>query len=282
MRHSVTYTLLFAAAVCVVCAILVSSSAVSLLELQQANARLDRMKNVLMAASLAEATERLSAEEIKERFRTIKAVAIELETGLPAPDIDTDAYDQRKAAADPATSREAPPNPSIIKRLPNHAVVYQVLDDRGEVQMLVLPVEGYGLWSTLYGFVALDADTRTIRGLTYYQHLETPGLGGEVDNPSWKALWPGRVAFDETGATVISVIKGRAGSPQDDPYRVDGLSGATITSRGVTYMLRFWLGETGFRPFLKRFQESQATTMKAEEESSDGDTGEKSIARSAF
>ena len=282
MQHSVKYTLLFAAAVCVVCAILVSSSAVSLSELQQANARLDKMKNVLMAAGLAEATERLSAEDINERFRTIEAVAIELETGLLAPDIDTAAYDQRKAAADPATSREAPPNLSVIKRLPNHAVVYQVLNNRGEVSMLVLPVEGYGLWSTLYGFLALDADTRTIRGLTYYQHLETPGLGGEVDNPSWKALWPGRVAFDDTGSPVISVIKGRAGSPQEDPHQVDGLSGATITSRGVTHMLRFWLGEAGFGPYLTRFRESQTSTMQAEEESFDGDTGEKSIARSAF
>ncbi len=282
MQHSVAYTLLFAAAVCVVCAILVSSSAVSLSELQQTNARLDKMKNVLMAAGLAEATERLGPEEIEERFSAIKALAIELETGLPAPDVDTATYDQRKAAADPATSREAPPNFSVIKRLPNHAVVYQVLNGRGEVQMLVLPIEGYGLWSTLYGFVALDADTRTIRGLTYYQHLETPGLGGEVDNPSWKALWPGRMALDENGSPVISVIKGRAGSPQDDPYRVDGLSGATITSRGVTNMLQFWLGDPGFGPYLKRFREGQASIMKAEEESFDGDTGEKSIARSAL
>ena len=142
MQHSVKYTLLFAAAVCVVCTILVSSSAVSLSELQQANARLDKMKNVLMAAGLAEATERLSAEDINERFRTIEAVAIELETGLPAPDIDTAAYDQRKAAADPATSREAPPNLSVIKRLPNHAVVYQVLNNRGEVSMLVFTGRG--------------------------------------------------------------------------------------------------------------------------------------------
>ena len=190
MQHSVAYTLLFAAAVCVVCAILVSSSAVSLSELQQTNARLDKMKNVLMAAGLAEATERLSREEIEERFRTIKAVAIELETGLPAPDIDTATYDQRKAAADPARSRIAPPNASVIKRLPNQAVVYHVLNGGGEVAVLVLPVEGYGLWSTLYGFLALDADTRTIRGLTYYQHLETPGLGGEVTTRAGKPFGP--------------------------------------------------------------------------------------------
>ncbi len=267
MQHSVAYTLLFAAAVCVLCAILVSSSAVSLSELQQTNARLDKMKNVLMAAGLAEATERLSPEEIEERFRSIKAVAVELETGLPAPDIDTATYDQRKAAVDPTTSRIAPRNSAVIKRVPNHAVVYQVLNGTGDVQMLVLPIEGYGLWSTLYGFLALDADTKTIRGLTYYQHLETPGLGGEVDNPSWKALWPGRVALDEKGSPVISVIKGRAGSPKDDPHRVDGLSGATITSRGVTYMLQFWLGEPGFGPYLKRFRDSQASIMKAEEKS---------------
>ena len=116
---------------------------------------------------------------------------------------------------------------------------------------MILPVEGLGLWSTLYGFLAVDADLETIRGLTFYEHAETPGLGGEVDNPRWKSLWPGRRTTVD-GEPRIEVIRGRAGPPGEDPYRVDGLSGAAITGRGVTNLLRFWLSDEGFRPYLTR------------------------------
>ena len=100
--------------------------------------------------------------------------------------------------------------------------------------MLIMPIEGKGLWSTLYGFLSLDADMNTVRGITFYKHGETPGLGGEVDNPNWKALWNERQAFDADGSVEISVIKGRAGPASEDPHRVDGLSGATLTSKGVS------------------------------------------------
>ena len=71
----------------------------------------------------------------------------------------------------------------------DQTLVYELRDDAGALDLVVLPVHGLGLWSILYGFVALDADLETIRGLTYYEHKETPGLGGEVDNPRWKSLW---------------------------------------------------------------------------------------------
>ena len=257
MRHSVGYTIMFAAVVCVVCAIVVSTSAVSLADLQAANAILDKRKNVLSAAGLIESGQSISAEEVENIFEKIETVVIDLESGEEASEIDSAEYDQRKAKLDPALSRAAPPNAAVIKRLPKHAVVYHVLDDQGKVEMVVLPIEGYGLWSTLYGFLALDADTKTIRGLTYYEHKETPGLGGEVDNPRWKALWPGRVAFDENWKPDIKVIKGRVGPPSEAPHQVDGLSGATITSRGVTHMLDFWLGENGFSKYLENFRESR-------------------------
>ena len=106
------------------------------------------------------------------------------------------------------------------------------------------------LWSTLYGFLALDARTFEIQGITFYQHGETPGLGGEIDNPKWKALWPGKRAFDENMNPVIEVVKGQASADNE----VDGLSGATMTSRGVTNLLRFWLGENGYGPYLKWFR----------------------------
>ena len=119
--------------------------------------------------------------------------------------------------------------------------------------MVVLPVEGKGLWSTLYGFVALKPDIKTIAGITFYEHGEKPGLGGEVDNPSWKAKWPGKRAFDDNWTPKIMVVKGQA----KDEYGVDGLSGATITSRGVGNLLQFWLGADGFGTYLKNFREGR-------------------------
>ena len=124
----------------------------------------------------------------------------------------------------------------------------------GTVDAVVIPVEGYGLWGTLYGYLALEHDGNTIRGITYYDHKETPGLGGEVDNPKWKALWPGRKAY-ENGEPAIKVIKGLAGSVEEAPHHIDGMSGATITSNGITHMMDFWLGENGYGPFLKKFRE---------------------------
>ncbi len=257
MQRSIAYTVFFAGAVCVLCAILVSTSAVSLADLQDANATLDKRKNVLSAAGLIEAGQAVSAEQVEQLFENIEAVAVELESGEENADIDPATYDQQKARKDPEMSREIPPNPSVIMRLPKYAVVYHVVDGQGQVEMIVLPIEGYGLWGTLYGFLALDADTKTIRGLTYYQHKETPGLGGEVDNPRWKALWPGRVAFDENWQPAIKVIKGKVGPPSEAPHQVDGLSGATITSRGVTNMLDFWLGENGFGAYLENFRKGR-------------------------
>jgi len=257
MRHNATYTFLFAAAVCIVCGVLVSTSAVSLKDLQEKNAKLDKMRNVLMVAGLARSDEKLSGEEIHKRFQAIKPVVIDLATGELADSIDPETYDQRAAAADPELSKPAPPNSARVKRLPKYALIYEVLDKGGNVKMFVLPVEGYGLWSTLYGFLALDTDLNTVRGLSYYEQGETAGLGGEVDNPKWKAHWPGRKVFDDSGKVALSVIKGSAGPPDQDPYHVDGISGATLTCRGVTNMIHFWLGENGFGPFLKKLRESK-------------------------
>lgn len=255
MRHDALYTILFSAAVCVVCAVLVSSAAVSLKENQVRNAALDKQRNVLFAAGLAEPGDRLGTEEVQRLFGSIRPVVIDLESGEPT-DVDPLTFDQAKAASNPATSREAPENRASVQRLPNRALVYEVLEG-GQASMAVIPIEGYGLWSTLYGFLAVDRDGTTVRGITYYQHGETPGLGGEVDNPKWKATWPGRRIYDGSGATAIRVIKGAAGPPEEAPHEVDGLTGATITSNGVTSMLAFWLGESGFDNYLQRFKEGQ-------------------------
>ena len=254
MQGSVGYNLGFAAAVCLVCAVVVSSAAVALADRQERNAALDRQRNVLLAAGLASDDERLDADAIAARSAGITPVVLTLSTGEVAPDVDPVGFDQRAASIDSARSAAAPDNVAGVMRLPDEALVYEVRGEAGGVDLVVLPVEGLGLWGTLYGFVALEGDLRTIRGLTFYEHKETPGLGGEVDNPRWKALWPGRLAFDDDLSPAIAVVKGLAGGVDEAPYAVDGLSGATITSRGVTNLLRFWLGPDGFGPYLARLR----------------------------
>ena len=247
------YIVGFAAAVCGVFGAVVSIAAVQLKPQQVENKVLDQQKQVLSVANLLPERGGDKAA-IKQLFDSnIKAEVIELHSGKPVEGVDVATFDQQKAKKDPASSAPAPTNNAKIQRLPKQAKVFQVMKD-GKVDAIVLPIEGYGLWSTLYGFLALEADGTTIKGITYYEHGETPGLGGEVDNPLWKAKWPGRKAFDDQGKVAIAVAKGDFSDKAAHPYKVDALSGATITSNGVTNMLQFWLGEHGFGPYLTEYK----------------------------
>ena len=248
------YILGFAALVCLVCAVLVSGSAVALRSLQDENAERERRRNVLVASGLADPDETLSNEELDARFRSVRAVVLDLSSGAEISGADPASVDPLVEAGNADSSRPVPENPARVRRVENRSVVY-LIEPGGTLEAVVLPVRGQGLWSVLYGFVALEADLNTVRGLTFYEHKETPGLGGEVDNPDWKALWPGRRVFgSDLAEPVIEVVRTAAGSPEEDPHRVDGLAGATMTSRGVTNLLRFWLAGNGFGPFLDRLR----------------------------
>ena len=258
MRHNdPLYIIGFAGAVCVVCSLLVSGSATLLKERQLANAQLDKQRKVLDVSGLMEPGKRLPRDEVDALFKNrIKVKFVELSTGALAEEgrFDVAIYNPKKALKDPALSVEAKANKAGVSRVPLYGMIYEIYAEDGTLDRLVLPIEGKGLWSTLYGFVALDGDGTTIRGLTFYKHGETPGLGGEIVNPSWKAKWPGRKVFDDEWKPQIRVIKGPAGSPEEAPHEVDGLSGATITSNGVTNLLRFWFGEQGFGPYLAQMR----------------------------
>ena len=150
-RQATGYTLLFATAICIVCGILVSSFAVSLEDLQDDNIALDKQKRVLEAVGLLQPGEPIDEAEVAERFEPIEPVLIELGSGEPV-DGDTATFDQQRRARDPATSAEAPDNLARVKRIPDRALLYEVRGDGGELEMVVLPIEGLGLWGTLYGF----------------------------------------------------------------------------------------------------------------------------------
>ena len=257
-RDSPLYTLGFAAAVCLACALPIAAAAVTLRPKQELNARIDRLSKVLVVAGLMERGESLSAADVEARFaQSIVARAVDMRTGEYIDSVDANGYDQRKAQKDPARSSAVAENAARVLRVPTVGVVYEVKRD-GALQNVIVPSQGYGLWSTMYGYLALEADARTVSGITFYEHGETAGLGGEIENPKWQAKWVGRRALDDDGAVRLQVIKGTAGTVADDPYHVDGLSGATITSRGVSSTLAFWLGADGFGPYLQKLQQQPA------------------------
>ena len=244
-----------ALALCVVCSVVVSAAAVVLKPAQEVNKTRDLKRNILMAAGLYDA-----GLTIEEQFQRVDSRVVDISTGQYATDIDPEGFDQRAAAKDPATSVALDSDADIanIIRQSRYAMVYLVNDEAGDLSKVILPVHGYGLWSTLYGFVALESDGNTIAGLGFYEHKETPGLGGEVDNPRWKDLWKGKQVYRD-GAVAISVVKGSVEQGSDAAnWQVDGLSGATLTSRGVSNLVQYWLGEDGFEPYLRNLREGDA------------------------
>lgn len=248
-------TLLVTILLCVICSVVVSSAAVILKPKQVANKELDRKSNILAAAGIAD-----PSKSVDELFAQITTRYVDLDSGkfvdVPA------GYDDAKAAKDPQQGTQLARKDDIagIKYQANVKPVYLVLNAEGGVAKVVLPVHGKGLWSTLYGFLALEGDLNTVVGLGFYSHAETPGLGGEVDNPAWKALWPGKKVYgSDTTDPQIGLIKGAVdASTPNAEFKIDGLSGATLTSNGVTHLVQFWMGENGYAPFLNNLRAGEA------------------------
>ena len=255
-KESVARTLTVALLVCLVCSVVVSAAAVALKPVQTTNKLQDKQRNILQIAGLFD-----PGASVQEQFQQITPRLVDLRTGEFSDALDALTFDQQKASKDPAMSRQLDGEQDIasIRRRADYSTVYVVENPDGSIKTLILPIHGYGLWSTLYGFMALESDLKTVVGLGFYQHAETPGLGGEVDNPNWKAQWTGKVVFDESGKPAISVVKGSVDpSNPNAEHQVDGLAGATLTSRGVENLVRFWLGEDGFGPFLEHLRAGEA------------------------
>lgn len=237
-----------AVALCLACSIVVSSAAVLLKPLQQRNASLALKREVLVVAGLYRPD-----ADIESQLQQIEIRLISLASGEYVDDAaEPTSFDYRNAAKDPSQGTKLSSIDDIanIKNRADLMPVYLVRTDRG-IETVILPVYGYGLWSTMHGLLALAKDGRTIKALSFYEHRETAGLGSEITNPDWSALWTGKLATDATGKPAIRVIKGAVDSATPDArYQVDGLAGATLTGNGVTNLMQFWLGQLGFGPYL--------------------------------
>ena len=264
-NDSLEKTIAIAVSLCLVCAVLVSFAAVALKPLQVNNKEADMKKNILDVAGLLE-----EGADINAAFaEKIEAKIVDLETGDYVENINANEYDQRKAAKDPAQSVAIPKEKDIahIRVKAKYAKVFLVKEG-GAIKSIILPMNGYGLWSTLYGFLSVDPDGQTVQSINFYDQAETPGLGGEVVNPNWRALWKGKKVYAETdqpslekgliteadiGEPALSLIKGVVDNTKPgSQYQVDGLAGATLTSTGVTNLVRYWMSNEGFAPYLKK------------------------------
>lgn len=255
--ESPLYTLKVAVLLCVVCAILVSSAAVFLKPKQDENKKLDIQKSLLMATGLIK-NDSATKSEIIEQYKKIKTIIVNLDDGSINNDLNPDSYDQKEAAKKPGMSKmiESSKDLAGIKRRELYSKVFLVKGEGAEYSQIVLPIYGKGLWSTMYGFLSIDPDTKTALGFSFYEHGETPGLGGEVDNAKWKAQWRGKVLVNDIYRPIIDVIKGRVNpSSEDAKSQIDGLSGATLTSNGVEHLFHYWLGSDGFGKFLGNVRE---------------------------
>lgn len=249
-KESVGRTFAVIFVLCLVCSVVVSGAAVLLKPTQELNKALDVQKNIVAVAGLD------GTDVAASYARSIDAKLLDLNTG-EFSDKPVLGYDQRIAAKEPESSIKLDPSedPAGIRRRANLAPVYMAKDEDGNLDSIILPIHGQGLWSTMYAFVAVAPDGNTIKGITYYDQGETPGLGGEVENPNWRAEFVGKKLYDENGQPAIKVVKG--GAPANAPSSVDGLSGATLTSKGVQQTFEFWLGDKGFGPFLTKVQKGE-------------------------
>ena len=219
------YTLFFVSTIAIVCSLLLSTAATSLREKQQANVALDKKKNILKSFGVL--PEKADAGFVESYYRdNIASIVVNYqgdEVEGDAGDIDLEEQEKK------------------IPNVEDRRFPVYVLNENDKRTAYTIPIIGKGLWSTLYGYLSLNSDLNEVRGITFYKHGETPGLGAEIEAAWFQGNFKGKRILDSKGKFVsITVVKGAASSYYDEPqlsHYVDGISGATITSKGVTAML---------------------------------------------
>ena len=240
-NESIGKTLAVVVSLCLVCAVIVSLTSVQLRPLQKANKAKDIQSNILAAAGIGK------VDNVAETFDAkIETRFVDMQSGEFAEPVEDFDFEKSKYDADLSKSLKENGIKDIagIQRITKRAPVYISKKEDGSTDAIILPIQGYGLWGVMYGFLALESDGETVKNINFYKHSETPGLGGEIQNPQWTAKWQGK-------ELPINIMKSGA----SNEHQIDGLSGATLTSNGVDHTVDFWTGENGFGPFLAKVRE---------------------------
>lgn len=248
-KDSIANTLIVSITLSLVASILVASTAIALKPVQERNAELYRQQIILDVAGLYSA-----GDDIEALFGNIETRMVDLASGDYSGDVSADGFDAIAAARDPDTGIDIPTDADVanIHQRARFAPVYLVRE-AGQLTQIILPIYGSGLWSTMRGFLAVDPDGNTVHGLRFYEHAETPGLGDQIDKPDWRGQWAGKKIFASGDQPRIAVIRGLVDQGSAEAiYQVDGISGATLTGRGVTNLVQYWTGPHGFGPYLAK------------------------------
>lgn len=257
-NNSLLKTFIVAIGVCAVCATLVSTANVVLRPIIEQNKLDFKRGNIVLAAGLVEPG--YKASDIAPAFEKIDPQVYDLlkdEFVTNADKFNPATFDERLMMNQDGYTLvpEGEVKPGV-PTVPRYVTIYLVKDKDGNLERVVLPFFGKGLWSTMYGFIALNKDLTTVERLLYYDQLETAGLGGEVENPIWADKWIGKKAYDESGKATLTVIKGTVDpSDKNAAYKVDGISGATLTCKGVNNQIGYWLNE--YRGLLAQLKAGQ-------------------------
>ncbi|SDI97844.1 Na+-transporting NADH:ubiquinone oxidoreductase subunit C [Ferrimonas sediminum] len=242
-KDSVLGTMTFSVVLCLLCSFMITGTVEVLKERKLVKKRSELKRYVLVAANIQ--------GDVEEMFdKHVTPMLVNLDSGETADLSEKEIldFDDRMAAINPDTSVKPKKDLARIKRRANQARVFKVVDDNGQLTSVVMPIHGKGLWSVVYGFVAIQPDLNTIEGMVVSEHGETPGLTDFLKDPQWLKGWHDKQIFDDSGKPVLAVVKG--GAKAGDSHGVDGVSGATKTGRGLQKAVRFWFGPEGYQTFL--------------------------------
>jgi Na+-transporting NADH:ubiquinone oxidoreductase subunit C len=222
VRQSNTYIILYSAAITIVCGGLLAFASTSLKDKQDANIAMEQKQNIL--ASVIALQEGDNIEEIY--LKKVKGFVIDFDGNLKdglQPQQVVIAAEYKKAPKD--------------RLLP----VYEFRNDSNQVEYAVMPVYGYGLWNNIWGFVAVKSDFNTVQGVKFQHAGETPGLGARIVTDEIADRFKGKKIFENGTLVSIAIQKGEGHDYSDNPHKVDGMSGATLTGKGVNNMLKDYM-----------------------------------------
>ncbi|AQS37420.1 NADH:ubiquinone oxidoreductase, Na(+)-translocating, C subunit [Shewanella psychrophila] len=253
-KDSVVGTMIFIISLSLLCSFMITGTAELLKERKLVKKR-DELKRYVLMASDVDIQGEKDFRTIFEK--SVTPVIINLDSGEIEALERTQVmdFDERMAAINPEKSRKPKKDTARIRSRADEVRVFKVFDEQGELSSVVMPIYGKGLWSIIYGYVALKPDFNTIENIVFYEHGETPGIGDFLNETEWTDKFRGKQIFDDKGKAVLKIVKG--GAKEGDIHGVDAVSGATMTGRGVQRSIQFWFGNEGFKVFLDKLKASE-------------------------
>lgn len=240
----------------VICSTFVSAAVVVLRPIQMNNKLLEQGRNIVALTGLLPVGEAPGDDELLELLKSLDARVVDIDSGRFEDSLDPWTFDMRRAVGDPELGVAVPAGQDLasIGRRSRYAPVYLVWKDEA-LDRVILPVRGAGMWSMLYGFIAMEPDFTTVSGMAFYEQNETPGLGDQITHGHWLEQWQGKQIYDDVGVPRFNVSEGVvAPGSVHAPFQVDGLTGATVTGNAVTGLVHYWFGPHGYQNFFEQMK----------------------------